>query len=199
MRVLIACEFSGRVRDSFRQRGHESWSCDLEPSEGIFKNYHIIGNCLEILDGINNKPRDLLIAHPPCTYLSNSGVRWLYKNKTRDETRWQKMILAAEFFNQLLNAPIDKIAIENPIIHKYAKEIVKENYKQIIQPWYFGHGETKSTCLWLKNLPKLIPTKMIFNHNNRIHSAPDSKGRQKERSRTYLGIARAMADQWGKL
>ena len=135
----------------------------------------------------------MMIAHPPCTYLCNSGVRWLHT----DETRRDKMIEGAEFFKKLLNAPINKIAVENPIMHKYAKEIIGSSQSQVIQPWQFGHGETKATCLWLKNLPLLKPTKIMKERVQRIHLLPPSKDRWKLRSKTFEGIAEAMANQWG--
>lgn len=193
MRVLIACEFSGAVRDAFRELGHEAWSCDLEgvEPEGKWPNYHLHGDCLWFIEIM---PWDLLIAHPPCTYLCNSGVRWLHNNPER----WNKMLDAAHFFNTLLKAPIDKIAIENPIMHKHAVPYVLYTYDQIIHPWQFGHGETKATCLWLKNLPKLKPTNIVLGRKPKVHFESLGPNRAKNRSRTYLGIAQAMAAQWSK-
>ena len=150
MKILIACEFSGIVREAFKKRGHDAWSCDLLDTE--IPGQHIKGDVLEIL----NNGWDLMIAHPPCTYLANSGVRWFFDkdiNKRRD--RMVALRNAIMDFADLLNAPIEKIVMENPIQHKYAREYIRK-YDQIIQPWQFGHGETKATCLWLKNLPKLI-------------------------------------------
>jgi len=181
MRVLIACEFSGIVRDAFSSLGHEAWSCDLLPSESIGKHYQC--DVAEILD----KGWDLMIAHPPCTHLCVSGARW-YKDKL------PKQALALEFVKLLLNAPIEKIALENPV------SIISTKIRppdQIIQPWMFGHGETKKTCLWLKNLPKLVPTEIVSGRLDRVHFASPGPDRWKVRSRTLGGIARAMAAQWG--
>lgn len=136
-----------------------------------------------------------MIAHPPCTYLANSGVRWLH---TQDG-RWPKMEAAAEFFKRLLNAPVERIAVENPIIHGHAKYIIEADQDQTIQPWMFGHGETKATCLWLKNLPPLVPTNIVEGREPRVHHASPGPDRWKERSRTLPGIAKAMAEQWGSL
>jgi hypothetical protein len=189
MRVLIACEFSGRVRDAFLARGHDALSCDMLSTEA--PGPHHQGNVLSILeDGW-----DLMIAHPPCTYLASSGLHW---NK-RDDTREYKTLGALEFVKTLLNAPIEKIALENPI-GRISTAIRKPD--QIIQPWQFGHEETKSTCLWLKNLPKLVPTKIMDRRAANLtpsgqNKLGPSKDRWKLRSLTYLGIAEAMADQWG--
>jgi hypothetical protein len=183
MKVLVACEFSGIVRDAFIKRGHDAVSCDLLPT-------HIQGNVLDHL----NENWDLMIAHPPCTYLCNSGVSWLYK----EEGRLQKMVDARNFFLCFLESDINKICIENPIPHKYLyDDCFVPKYNQIIQPWQFGHGETKATCLWLKNLPLLKPTNLVSGREQRIHRMGPSKTRGKDRSRTYIGIANAMAEQWG--
>lgn len=187
MRVLVACEFSGTVREAFRQKGHDAWSCDLLPTE--IEGNHIEGDVLKIL----NDGWDLMIAHPPCTYLCNSGVSWLHK----DVSRWPKLFEGAEFFKALLNSSIPRIAIENPVIHKYAKSIIGIKQSQIIQPWQFGHGETKATCLWLKNLPNLTSTNIVDGRESRVHNLPPSPDRWKIRSKTYQGIADAMAAQWG--
>jgi hypothetical protein len=136
---------------------------------------------------------DLLIAHPPCTYLCNSGVRWLKDNPTR----WEQMLAGAEFFKRILDLPIPRIAVENPIMHKHAKSIIGVNQTQVIQPWQFGHGETKATCLWLKGLPPLRPTDVVSGREHRIHMMPPGPDRWKERSKTFTGIAAAMAEQWG--
>lgn len=182
MRILIACEFSGTVREAFRKRGHDAWSCDLLPSDDN-SEYHIQGDVIEILD----KKWDMMIAHPPCTHLAISGARWFHlKQKEQFE--------ALEFVRSLLNAQIPMIALENPI-SIISSKIRKPD--QIIQPWQFGHGETKATCLWLKNLPKLVPTKIVDGREPRIHKLPPSKDRWKIRSKTYQGIADAMAEQWG--
>jgi hypothetical protein len=186
MKILIACEFSGIVREAFAKRGHDAWSCDLLPTE--IPGQHIQGDVLEILgDGW-----DLMIAHPPCTRLCNSGVRWLNERKL-----WYEMADAAIFFRKLLEANIERIAIENPIPHGYAVATIGRKYDQIIQPWMFGHGETKATCLWLKNLPKLQPTNIVEGREQRIWKMSPGADRGKERSRTFQGIADAMAAQWG--
>lgn len=145
MRVLVACEYSGTVRDAFTKLGHDAWSCDLLDSNSPGNHYK--GDVFDII----NDGWDLMIAHPPCTYLSNSGVAWLYKN----QERWKDLISGAVFFRKILNCNIPKICIENPIMHKYAKEIIEVNQSQVIQPWMFGHMEQKATCLWLKGLPPL--------------------------------------------
>lgn len=198
MKVLVACEYSGRVRDAFIRRGHEAMSCDILPTDSLGPHYQ--GDVKNIL-GDN---WDLMVAHPPCTYMTNSGVTWLHK----DPTRWAKLDDAAAFFKMLLDAPIEKIAVENPIMHKYAKErIGGVKQTQVIQPWMFGHTEQKATCLWLKNLPPLVPTNDVKaemlqlpdNERQRLHYLPPSADRWKLRSTTYMGIAEAMADQWGAL
>lgn len=182
MKILVACEFSGRVRNAFRDKGHNAWSCDLLPSEDN-SEFHIKQNVLEIL----NDNWDLMIAHPPCTRLAVSGARW-FKDYQREQEE------ALEFVKHLMSAPINQIAIENPI-SIISSKIRKPD--QIIQPWMFGHGETKATCLWLKNLPKLAPTNIVDGREARVHKMPPSPDRWKERSRTYSGIAEAMAEQWG--
>ncbi len=187
MRVLVACEFSGVVRDAFIARGHDAISSDYLISEKDGPHYQ--GNVLDII----RTNWDLMVAHPPCTYLCNSGVRWLKGNNDR----WQHMKNAAFFFRQLLEAPIPKIAIENPIPHRYAVKQIGCKYDQIVQPWQFGHGETKATCLWLKNLPKLKPTNIVAGRLQRIWRLPPSEDRGMLRSITYQGIANAMAEQWG--
>jgi site-specific DNA-cytosine methylase len=198
MKVLIACEFSGIVRESFRRRGHDAWSCDLLPAEDG-SQFHIQGDALEASKprdisgtGANARilmPWDLMIAHPPCTHLAVSGARW-FKIKRDVQAK------ALEFVRALMNAPVERIAIENPI-SIISSRIRKPD--QIIQPWQFGHGEVKATCLWLKNLPKLIPTDIVDGREARVHRMPPSPDRWKERSRTFHGIANAMADQWGSL
>lgn len=199
MRVLVACEFSGIVREAFAKRGYDAWSCDLLPTDQ--PGQHIQGDVLDIL-GDN---WDLMIAHPPCTYLTNAGVRHLHDNvaskngvkaKIHGAARWAEMLKACDFFNALKNAPIPKICIENPIPHKYARERIG-NYDQIIQPWQFGHGETKATCLWLKNLPLLKPTNVVSGREHRIHKMAPSADRWKKRSITYQGIGDALAAQFG--
>lgn len=181
MKVLVACEFSGVVRDAFSSNGHEAWSCDILDSET--EGNHIKGDVLDVLDN----GWDLMIAHPPCTHLAVSGARW-FKDKQDEQKE------AIDFFMKLANAPIDKICIENPVC------IMSSRWRkpdQTIQPWMFGHGEVKRTCFWLKNLPKLNATNVVEGREARVHLMPESKKRWKERSRTYQGIADAMANQWG--
>ena len=195
MNVLVACEYSGRVRDAFAERGHNAVSVDYLPSETEGK--HIQG---DVLDVIKSQKWDLMIAHPPCTFLTNSGVSWLHK----DPSRWAKLDDACAFFKALLDAPIERICVENPIPHKYALERIGDKYSQIVQPWMFGHTETKATCLWLKGLWQLVPTSNLkaetwalpSAQRQRLHWLPPSADRWKERSRTYEGIAKAMAEQW---
>ena len=185
MRVLIACEFSGIVRDEFIKKGHDVISCDLLPSEKLGPHYQ--GNVL----GILNEGWDLMIAHLPCTFLAVSGNRWMNHPKYPDREKDREK--AIDFFMALVNAPIPRICIENPI------SIMSTRYRkpdQIIQPWMFGHGETKATCLWLKGLPKLQPTNIVAGRDNRVHREPPGKDRWKKRSRTYSGIADAMSKQW---
>lgn len=250
MRILVACEFSGVVRDAFAARGHYARSVDLLPTEqhsqtvrfrgdfgcmshatyepkcedceydepwchmhGMFAyecpclgptedeaeyaedcEYgarHLSGDLftVEDIDGY-----DLLIAHPPCTRLTNSGVRWL-----NERNLWAELDEAAAFFRRILALPVSHVAVENPIPHRYALERIGQKYTQIIQPWMFGHGETKATCLWLKNLPRLIPTDIVDGRVARVHLASPGPNRWKERSRTPSGIADAMAAQWGNL
>jgi hypothetical protein len=183
MKILVACEFSGVVRDAFIKLGYNAISCDLLPSES--PGPHIQGNVLNHL----NEGWDMMIAHPPCTHLAVSGARW-FKEKQKDGR--QKG--AINFFMELINAPIPKICVENPV------SIMSSLYRkpcQIIQPWQFGHGETKATCLWLKNLPLLKPSKIVSGRVNRIHKMPPSMDRGRLRSVFYKGFANAMAVQWG--
>jgi len=198
MKVLVACEYSGKVRDAFRAKGHEAMSCDILPTD--VEGPHYQGDVRDII----NDGWDLMIAHPPCTYLTNSGVTWLHK----DPSRWAKLDDGAAFFKMLLEAPVERIAIENPIMHKYAKErIGGVKQSQVVQPWMFGHMEQKATCLWLKNLPLLEPTNNVKeqmlalpdNERQRLHYLPPSADRWKKRSETFQGIADAMAEQWGNL
>lgn len=183
MRVLIACEYSGAVRDAFTRGGHDAMSCDLLPAETPGQHYQ--GDVRDVLD----YPWDLMIAHPPCTHLSVSGARHFAEK--RMDGRQQS---AVSFFMALARAPIPKIAIENPVC---IMSSLWRRPDQVIQPWQFGHGETKATCLWLKGLPPLRPTDVVEGRENRIHRMPPSAERWKERSRTFQGIADAMADQWG--
>ena len=181
MKVLVACEYSGRVREAFRNLGHDAWSCDLLESEDN-SPFHIQGDVLPLL----TQGWDLMIAHPPCTHLAVSGARW-FKDKLTEQAD------ALWFVDMLLNAPIEKIALENPI-SIISSRIRKPD--QIIQPWQYGHGETKATCLWLKNLPKLTPTNIVEGREAVVHKMPPGPDRWKNRSRTYQGIANAMAEQW---
>lgn len=204
MKVLVACEESQEVCKAFRERGHEAFSCDLLPCSGGHPEWHIQGDVIEIIDSgdkriplqdgseIDIQQWDLMIAHPPCTRLCNSGVCWLEKRNL-----WEEMREGAWFFKKLLESNIPKIAVENPIMHKYAIEIIGRRQDQVIQPWQFGHGETKATCLWLVNLPKLEPSNIVGGREQRLHRLPPSKDRALLRSKTYPGIAQAMAEQWG--
>lgn len=215
MRVLIACEFSGVVRRAFRARGHEAYSCDLLPAEDGNAAHHYQADVLRVLFdrtfGLYRDDWDLLIAHPECTYLCNSGVRWLYKGgrgNVPDVHRWAHMIDGARFFKRLLDAPVPRKAIENPIMHGFGVDYVGSAHDQLIQPWHFGHREMKATCLWLRNLPPLRKTNVVgpppkdpAEHRKwaRVHQASPGPNRWKERSRTLPGIGDAMADQWGSL
>jgi hypothetical protein len=183
MRVLVACEFSGIVRDAFIAKGHDAWSCDLLASESSDER-HFTTDVRELLyDGLQ---WHLMIAHPPCTYLAVSGARWFKTRKHEQEK-------AIDFVRFLMDAPVLRICIENPI-SVISTKIRKPD--QIIQPWMFGHPETKATCLWLKNLPKLVPTNIVEGRTARVHREPPSPDRWKNRSRTMTGIANAMAEQW---
>ena len=192
MKVLIACEYSGRVRDAFAKLGHDAWSCDILPTET--KGNHYEGSVLDILD----QGWDLMIAHPPCTYLSNAGARFLYPKSILNQERFKKGLEAKEFFMALFNADIPRIAIENPIP---SKAYGLPQYSQTIQPYEYGHPFQKRTCLWLKNLPKLIPTNIVEERQSTKVAGnwfnKGGKDRQKERARTFEGIANAMAKQWG--
>ena len=183
MKVLIACEFSGVVRDAFAALGHDAASCDLLPTES--PGQHICGDVRDIL----SLGWDLMIAHPPCTRLAVSGARWFHLYRDEQDA-------ALKFVQMLMDAPIPKIAIENPI-SVISIRIRKPD--QIIQPWQFGHGETKATCLWLKGLPKLRATNVVDGREARVHKMPPGPNRWKERSRTFPGIAKAMAEQWGAI
>jgi hypothetical protein len=187
MKVLIACEFSGRVRDAFIKRGFDAMSCDLLPTESPGPHYQ--GDVFDII----NDGWDAMIAFPPCTYLCNSGVRWLYEKKGRIED----MIKGALFFKKLLECDIENVCLENSLMHRYAALIIETAYSQIIHPWMFGHPESKTTCLWLRKFPELKPTKIVNGRYGRIHKMPPSQDRGKLRSIIYPGIADAMADQWG--
>ena len=191
MRILVACEESQAITKELRKLGHEAYSCDILPCSGGHPEWHYQQDVFEVID----KGWDMMIAHPPCTYLAVSGARWLYnKDGSRNEERWKNQEDALDFVRKLMDASIDKIAIENPI------SIMSTKWRkpdQIIQPWMFGHGETKATCLWLKNLPKLVSTNIVEGREARVHRMAPGPNRWKERSRTYQGIADAMAEQWG--
>lgn len=202
MKVLVACEESQVVCKAFRERGHEAYSCDILPCSGGHPEWHIQDDVLNVL----NDGWDMMIAHPTCTYLTNSGVRWLWnKDGSRNEDRWQKLKEGAEFFKALLDAPIPLIAIENPIPHKYAVKLIGRKYDQCIQPYHFGHTESKATCFWLKGLPKLQATndvkeqwkKLPKNEAQRLHYLPPGPERAKLRSKTFPGIAKALTVQFG--
>ena len=200
MRILVCCEFSGVVRRAFRERGHDAWSCDLLAAED-HSEHHIVGDALRV---IANPPPDLrlpmwelLICHPPCTHLAVSGARW-FKDKRVEQEQ------ALDFVRSLLAARCSRIALENPV------SIISSHIRkpdQIIQPWMFGHRETKATCLWLKGLPELVPTDVVGPPRTpaekiefaKVHRMPPGPDRWRERSRTYEGLARAMAEQWGSI
>lgn len=199
MKVLIACEFSGIVRRAFAAQGHDAWSVDLLPSEDR-SNHHIIGDARDHL----NDGWDLLaVFHPPCTRLCNSGIRWLTTppaGRTRDDM-WADLDVAADLFSTFWNAPVERIAVENPIMHRHAKARIR-NYMapaQFVQPWQHGHGETKGIGLWLRNLPALRPTAIVPGRTARVHRMSQSPNRWRERSRFFPGVAGAMAQQWGDL
>jgi site-specific DNA-cytosine methylase len=183
MRVLVACEFSGVVREAFRRLGHDAWSCDLLAAEDG-SSYHFQQDVRDVI----LMGWDLLIAHPPCTHLAVSGARW-FKDKQGEQAD------ALDLVRRLLDCGVPRIAVENPV-SIISSRIRKPD--QIVHPWQFGHGETKATCLWLKNLPKLKPTQIVDGRVARVHREPPSPDRWKNRSRTYNGIAEAMADQWGQ-
>jgi hypothetical protein len=183
MRILVACEFSGILREAFRRKGHEAWSCDILPSEK--DGPHIKGDVLKHLD----EDWDLMVAFPPCTHLCSSGARW-FKHKKKEQEQ------AIDFVRQLAAAPVPKIAIENPV------GVLSTRWRkpdQYVQPWWFGHGEVKTTCLWLKNLSPLIPTNSVNGREPRVHYASPKPDRWKERSRILTGFAEAIAAQWGAL
>ena len=185
MRVLVACEYSGIVRDAFIRRGHDAISCDILPTESPGPHYH--GDVRDLLA----ESWDMIIAHPPCTRLANSGVRWLHERDL-----WLDLDMACDFFRLFLNHDCPKIAIENPIPHKYAVERIGRRYDQVVQPWQFGHGESKAVCLWLKGLPQLRATEVVSGRNQKVWKMPPGEDRAKARAKFYTGIADAMAKQW---
>jgi len=184
MRVLVACEYSGRVRDAFRRHGHDAWSCDLLPTEAPGPHF------MAPVEHVLNLGWDLMVAHPPCTYLAVSGM-WATTSGKRDFALTDQ---ALDFVRLLMAAPIPRWCIENPV-SVISSAIRKPD--QIIQPWEYGHGETKATCLWLHNLPKLRPSNHVVGRENRVLMMRPAADRWKDRSRTYQGIANAMGDQWG--
>lgn len=205
--ILIACEESQTVCKAFRDLGFEAFSCDIQDPSGGFPEWHIKGDAIK--EAYSGKYK-MMIAHPPCTYLTNSGVCWLWEDRKqgkKNKERWKHLDDGALLFRSLLEAPIDHIAIENPIPHKYAVERIGRKYDQLIQPYHFGHTESKATCLWLKGLPKLIHTSDLraetmalpYSERNRLHMIGPSPERAKLRSKTYKGIAKAIAEQWGAL
>ncbi|WP_164757594.1 MULTISPECIES: hypothetical protein [unclassified Mesorhizobium] len=232
LRVLVACEYSGTVRRAFAARGHDAWSCDLLPSADR-SNKHLIGDARDFL----NDGWDLLmVAHPPCTRLCNSGVRWLseppgkltaehysaveiaaYKTMSRDERlafMWRKLDEGAELFSAFWNSPIERVCIENPVMHQHAKDRIRNYapFAQSVQPWQYGEPESKRTCLWMRGLDPLVPTYRTWDEcrdalglpsdakpEQRVHSVSPGPARWAERSKFFDGIANAMADQWGKL
>ncbi len=215
MKVLIACEYSGVVRDEFLKRGHNAWSCDILPTESSRPNGLTSGHLvMDALRVITLAKWDLMIAHPPCTYLTNAGAKHLYiggrKENGEDPERWRKMRLAAEFYNALLSSGIPRIAIENPVMHRHAAALVGKP-SQYVQPYQFGHAETKKTGLRLVNLPKLVPTRNIppdfekwppgkgNGYEPKCHYASPGPNRGKDRARTLIGLAEAFAEQWGAL
>lgn len=201
-RILVACEYSGRVRDAFRARGYDAVSCDLLPSEA--PGPHIQGDVLALL----REPWALVVAHPPCTYLANSGVRWLQPKDSDDMVerirvaeRWDNMRAGAAFFLACLNANAPRVAVENPVMHGHARDLVGSRPSFTVQPWQFGDDFKKRTCFWTRGLPPLRPTSQLDGTTARAdcHMAPPGPDRWKDRSRTYPGIARAIAEQWGAL
>jgi hypothetical protein len=194
MRVLVACEYSGTVRDAFLRAGHDAMSCDLLPTESPGPHYQ--GDVFDVLDD----GWDLMVAHPPCTYLCNSGFHNIYRTESKGlvgHDRWKALIDGAVFFRRLLEADVAHIAVENPVMVTWAKKIVGRAQDQIIQPWQYGHGEVKATGLWLKNLPQLVPTNVVEGREPKVHRMSPGADRSKERARFFEGVAAAMADQWG--
>lgn len=184
-KILVACEYSGIVRDAFLQEGFDAISCDILDTESPGPHYK--GDVRDIL----YQDWDLIVAHPPCTRLTNAGVRWLHERDL-----WDELDEACKFFNLFLDHPCKHTAIENPVPHKYAVERLRKNYDQSFQPWQFGHGETKRICLWLKGLPKLTPTQIVEGREAKVHNCPPGPDRAKIRSRFFEGVAKAMVDQW---
>lgn len=199
MRILIACEFSGVVRRAFRDAGHDAWSCDLLPAEDGAKEHYQCS--VKTVLGFN---WGMLIGHPPCTFLCNSGVRWLAPGGKLNAARHKQMMEAADFFAALYHADIPLVGIENPVMHGYARDYLQSawkvpSYSFSLQPWQHGEPEVKRTCFWLRGLEPLQPSNIVTGRRPRVHHASPGPDRWKERSRTLPGIAKAMAEQWGKL
>lgn len=188
LRVLIACEFSGIIREAFRAKGHDTWSCDLRPTE--IPGQHVQGDVRPLL----REPWDIAILHPDCERLANSGVQWLDKYNL-----WEALDASCAFFVECLNVNSSRVCVENPIPHSHAVKRIGQKYSQIIQPHQYGHGEMKATCLWLKNLPLLRPTNRVTGREQRVWKEPPGPERKKNRARSFPGIAKAMASQWGCL
>lgn len=200
LRVLVGCSCSGITRRAFRALGHDAWSADLKPAEDS-SPYHYKGDVREVMA----YGWDIGIFHPTCRYLTNSGVRWLFNGDRRVDDRWEKMRDGAAFFKECLDAPIPRKAVENPVMHGHAKALIGRAQTQVIQPWMFGHTESKATCLWLENLPSLVETenvydammKLPYKDRNKVHYASPGPEREANRSRALPGISAAMALQWG--
>lgn len=196
MNILVGCEESGTVVDKLIAAGHDAWSCDLEPTRGNNPGNHIQGDIFDILD----EGWDAMICFWPCTYLANSGAKHLYKGMKKENgvnyERWDAMVDSALYFKWLLNCKIPKIAMENPIMLGHAKKLIGRKQDQIIHPWQHGHGEQKQTCLWLKGLPLLKPTNIVPGREQKVWKMGPSSTRQRDRSKTYSGIADAMVSQW---
>jgi hypothetical protein len=219
MRILVACEESQVLCNELRKRGHEAYSCDIVPTRGDHPEWHIQMDVLDVIykitadshlgwpfsqDGapIRIHNWDAMFAFPECRFLANSGVRWLYNpDGTKNTERWKQMEAAATFFKKLLYAPILRIAIENPVMHKYGREAIGVGPGQVIQPWWFGNPNKKATGLYLKNLPALTPTKIVPEKDrvDTVHRMPPSETRSRDRAVTFKEVAEAMADQWGSL
>lgn len=196
LKVLLGCEESQEVCKAFRALGHEAYSNDIIECSGGHPEWHLQ---MDVCEAIEYADWDLAVFFTPCTYSCNSGIRWMYnKDGSIDKARWILMKEYADMLRLALNSKIPHVGCENPIPHKYALGVIGRRYDQIIQPWQFGHGETKATCLWLKGLPLLNPTEVVEGREQRIWKMPPGADRAKLRSKTYPGIARAMAQQWSE-
>ena len=200
-RVLVACEYSGIVRDALIRAGIDAVSCDLLPSESDLGDHY----CGDVRDILWSEGWRMIIAHPDCTYLTNAGVRWMYEGGAARlgrgicRERYAQMVQAANFFRLFLDHPCARVAVENPVMHFFGTEIIGRGPDQVVQPWQFGHGETKGVAWWLKNLPPLQPTNIVDGREARVHRMPPGPDRKKERSRFFTGIGDAIASQWGAL